>query len=261
MDLPTVFRTAHPRSSPQFFQSAFVSRRIHGLPETGLKECFRLPPGSQALHRLLLKHPAFIMNLTEDGGRKNKEAAVNPAAFALWLFLEVANGGAVDVQAAEPCRRLHGSYRHGFAVLRVKGDRRGNIHVAQAVPVGHAEGIFTRQILSHPFQSSAGARVVAGVDQRDAPRLCNALMHLYILFSRHIEGHVFGHVHEVIVGKVFLDQIALVSATDNEVVYAVLRIYFEDVPKDRPAANLHHRFGAHPGLFAEPCPQKALLPE
>ena len=81
------------------------------------------------------------------------------------------------------------------------------------------------------------------------PWLRNALMHLHVVFP-HIEGHV-RHVQKII-GEVLFDQISLVSATDNKVIDPVLRIDFENVPKDRPAANFNHGLGTRTGFFTEP---------
>ena len=65
----------------------------------------------------------------------------------------------------------------------------------------------------------------------------------------HVEGDV-GGVEEV-VGEVLLDDVALVSAADDEVVDAVLGVDLEDVPEDGAAADLDHGLGADRGFFAE----------
>src|SRR5437660_11084746 len=54
-----------------------------------------------------------------------------------------------------------------------------------------------------------------------------------------------------IIGKVLLDHVPLVSATDNEIVDAVIRIQFQNVPQDRSAANVDHWHRPHGGLLAK----------
>ncbi len=73
--------------------------------------------------------------------------------------------------------------------------------------------------------------------------------------SHFVVGHVIGHIGgmEEVVGEVLLDDVALVSAADDEVVDAVLGVDLQDVPEDRPAADLNHRFRPYRGLFAEAC--------
>ena len=67
----------------------------------------------------------------------------------------------------------------------------------------------------------------------------------------HVEGDV-RHVQEVI-GEVFLDQVALVAAADDELGDTVEGIALHDVPENRTSTDLDHRFGSHRGLFREPC--------
>jgi len=57
----------------------------------------------------------------------------------------------------------------------------------------------------------------------------------------HVEGDV-GCVQEV-VGEVFLDDVALVAETDDEVIDAVLGVELEDVPEDGAAADLDMGLG------------------
>ena len=54
-----------------------------------------------------------------------------------------------------------------------------------------------------------------------------------------------------VVGKVFLDDVALVAAADHKVVDAVVGINLEDVPKNRVPADFDHRFGLDHGFFAD----------
>ena len=62
---------------------------------------------------------------------------------------------------------------------------------------------------------------------------------------------------EEVVGEVFLDDVALVSAADDEVVDAVLGVELEDVPEDGSAADFDHGLGAEGGFFTEACAEAA----
>ena len=57
----------------------------------------------------------------------------------------------------------------------------------------------------------------------------------------HVKSDITG-VQEV-VGEVFLDHIALVTAADDEVGDAVMAVNLEYVPEDRLTTDLHHRLG------------------
>lgn len=51
--------------------------------------------------------------------------------------------------------------------------------------------------------------------------------------------------------KVFLDDVALVAEAYDEIVYAVRRVDFHDVPNDRLAADFDHGFRFGDGFFGE----------
>ena len=65
-----------------------------------------------------------------------------------------------------------------------------------------------------------------------------------------MEGDIT-HVQKII-GKIFLNYIAFVAAADYKIIDSVGTEDLEDVPKDRLAADFHHRFGLEMGFFANP---------
>src|SRR4030081_2129254 len=69
------------------------------------------------------------------------------------------------------------------------------------------------------------------------------------LIGVHVKGHIRGM--KKVVGEVLLDDVALVSATDNEVIDAMLRVNLQNVPENRTAANLDHRLGTNYRFFRE----------
>ena len=77
-------------------------------------------------------------------------------------------------------------------------------------------------------------------------------MHLHFIID-HVEGHI-RHVQEV-VGEVFLDDITLVPATDDEIIYPVGGIEFHDVPEDRLATDLDHGLGFEVGFLGNAGPK------
>ena len=55
-----------------------------------------------------------------------------------------------------------------------------------------------------------------------------------------------------IVGEIFLDDVTLVAAANDEVMDAVERVSFHDVPKDRLATDFDHGFWSSGGFLAYP---------
>jgi hypothetical protein len=97
--------------------------------------------------------------------------------------------------------------------------------------------------------SSAGHGLLTRIHQRHLPWLGIALVHLHAVLSE-VEGHI-GLMQEVI-GEILLDRITLVTKADHEIGDAMLGISFEDMPEDRLASNLDHRFRADGRFFADP---------
>jgi hypothetical protein len=54
-----------------------------------------------------------------------------------------------------------------------------------------------------------------------------------------------------VVGEILLDQIALIAATNHEVVNTMGRIQFHDVPEDRLAPDFDHWFGPEVGFLGD----------
>jgi len=63
----------------------------------------------------------------------------------------------------------------------------------------------------------------------------------------HVESDI-RHMQKVI-GEVFLDEIPLVTSTDDKIIDAMRRIYFQDVPEDGATTNFHHRLGSRDRLL------------
>ena len=135
-----------------------------------------------------------------------------------------------------------------FAVGAVEGDGGGDVDVGDTVAVGHAEGLVGVEVLGDAAEASSGAGGFSGVDEGDAPGFGDGLVdgHLVVV---HVEGDV-GGVEEV-VGEELLDDVALVSAADDEVIDAVLGVDLEDVPEDGAATDFDHGLGAEGGLFRD----------
>jgi len=73
-------------------------------------------------------------------------------------------------------------------------------------------------------------------------------VHLHVV-EVHVESHI-GRVQKI-VGEIFLDDVALVTAADHEIVDAVMAVGLEDVPEDGLAAHLHHGLGPQVRFFCQ----------
>src|SRR4026207_753541 len=104
----------------------------------------------------------------------------------------------------------------------MKVDERFDVDVCDTVAVSKAERLLT-DMAANTLKASAGERTVAGIDQRNAPGLDIPVMDFHRVV-RCIEGDV-GHMEKVVC-EVFLDDVALISATDHKFVDPVVGVDF-----------------------------------
>src|SRR5580704_9920747 len=103
-------------------------------------------------------------------------------------------------------------------------------------------------MLANSLEAATGHRVDAGIDKRHNPRLCGTAMD-----GRNITAKVDSEIRakQVVVRKVFLDEVALIPEADDEFVDAVRRIHLHDMPQDWTTADFDHRFRAKLSLLGE----------
>src|SRR5579859_3027717 len=67
--------------------------------------------------------------------------------------------------------------------------------------------------------------------------------------ARQVDGHAA--VQAIVVEKVLLDDLALIAQGNEKLFTAVVSIMLHDMPEDRPAPDLDHRFGLDLGFFGQ----------
>ncbi|MCG3771106.1 MAG: hypothetical protein JW384_02286 [Nitrosomonadaceae bacterium] len=134
-------------------------------------------------------------------------------------------------------------------MLPVKLDQSGNIDICETVSIGTAK-ILAVEVWGNALDPPSSHRVVAGIYQRYAPWFRAVLVDLHPVV-RHVEGHI-RHMEKV-VSEIFLDYISLIAQAHDEIVDAVGRINFHDVPQDRLATYLDHWLWLNNSFFSQPC--------
>ena len=120
----------------------------------------------------------------------------------------------------------------------------------QAVAVGAHEGVAVDERFD-PLHASAGHRVGPGIDQRDAEVLL--VMGPVVLDFPAARPQGDGEIvaHGLVIEEVLADDVAAIAQAEDEFAEAVVGIGLHDMPEDRPAAHLDHRFGAELGFLAQ----------
>src|ERR1700743_3316927 len=104
-------------------------------------------------------------------------------------------------------------------MLLGEGYRGRDVNVGDAVSVGHAEWLVRVQMLPNASQTTSCSGRIPRVGKRHMPWLSYGVMHDHLVLC-HVEGDVGGM--QEIVRKILLDDVALVSAADDEVIDAVV---------------------------------------
>src|SRR5690606_4799514 len=108
----------------------------------------------------------------------------------------------------------------------MKFDKLPDVHIAYSVTIGEAEGLLA-EILANPLQAAASHCAFTRINQRNAPWLRERIVNFHLV-RPHVKRYI-GRMEEV-VGKVFLDHIAFVTATYYEVVQTIMRIDLHNMP-------------------------------
>src|SRR3972149_9596924 len=95
--------------------------------------------------------PARIISLdqSEALGRKDKEAAIDQAAVAAWLFREGRDLVALQLERTITASRVDGGYGAPPAVVSMKCNLGRDVDIGQTVAVGEAEGLFILHVSRH----------------------------------------------------------------------------------------------------------------
>src|SRR4051812_48076581 len=139
------------------------------MPEAAMAVRRKLVLLRQALERLVLPGRVVAFDVVADLWRQHEEAAVDPAALAR-LLLEAADPVATEVDRAPAPARLNRRHRGEGALPAVEGQQLAQVDVGHSVAVGEEE-LLVAHVRQHALEPSAGLRLVARVDQGDAPRL------------------------------------------------------------------------------------------
>ena len=121
--------------------------------------------------------------------------------------------------------------------------------VGETVSVRREERLIVAEVGRDGLEPFADRRVEPGVGERDAPFVEVARQELEFGVVRVALQDEVVEQGAIVRKEVLLDDLALVTETENELVVAPHRVVAHDVPQDRPAADLDHRLRNALGLL------------
>ncbi len=178
---------------------------------------------------------------------KYAETTVDPAFANLGFFVEKRNLVTVKCDTAKTRGWSNCCDGGQLAVSLVEGDQGVDIHIRHTVSIGHHEGL----VIDPPrksFDASAGHCVQARISQMNVPVLDLAVLDV-VLRVAEMDGKVA--VVLVIINEIRLNDLGFVTHRHGKISMAEVGVELHDVPNDRFAANLDHRFWSNRGLFLQ----------
>ena len=89
----------------------------------------------ELLHRLLFPHRRVVLDVVPDLWRQDEEAAIDPAAIANWLLLELDHAVALVIDRSEAAGGLGRGHcgEPPFSAMQI--DRSADVYIANAVTI------------------------------------------------------------------------------------------------------------------------------
>ena len=202
---------------------------------------------TRSFERVALPDRVVTFDVVQHLGVQDEEAGVDPAGGGLWLLSEANDLVAFKLDIPEARRRMGGCDRRQSAMAMVKGDQRADVHVGEAIAIGHHKAVIAEPGLE-PQQPATGHRGQAGVHQMHRPIMAQAVVH-GDLAGIELDGNAA--VERIIVQKVLFDHLAFVAEGDDELFKAVGGIPVHDVHEDRFTTYFNHGLGAHGCFFGQ----------
>lgn len=236
---------------PQVVQLRIVAQGVHRFPEARVTVGVHLAVLGEVFQRGTFEDGRIIVggNVVEHFRLANEITRIDPVAVAVRLLLEGKYLVCLQIylQGTELAAGLVGGEGQSRTGTFVGGDAVGNVQVCHAIPIGQ-EKTLVAHVFLNTLDTSAGLGVQAGINHCHPP-----VLGMIVENGRYVVGQIDGHVAVVakIVGEVFLDDILLVTATDDEVRDAVVAVSLHDMPQDGLPADFHHWFGNQIGGLAQ----------
>src|SRR5687767_13742256 len=92
------------------------------------------------------------------------------------------------------------------------------VDIRNSVTIRQTKRVFFGDVIRNSLQPAPGGRIISRIDERHTPWFRVSVMDLHFVFL-HVEPNI-SHLQKVI-GKIFLDQIALIAAAHNELLKAI----------------------------------------
>src|SRR5262249_27593000 len=165
--------------SPELLELILLAERVHRLPKAGMGVGHELSAAGELRQRLGLPRGLVATDQLDAPRGQHEEASVDEASTTTRLLDEARHLGSVHLEPSVASRWLYGGDRCELSVLAVESQLLGDIDVRDAVAVREAEGVFVFHVLDDALEPATGHALLAGVDERDLPRLGLAAVHFH----------------------------------------------------------------------------------
>src|SRR5690242_5418827 len=211
-----------------------------------------LAVAGEILERLVLELGRITLDVIEHPRLEDEEGAVDPRFTLERLLIEARYLVVLDFEPAVARGRPYRRHRRGLAVMAMEFEQLLEVDIGHPIAPGEHEGRVSH-VGFQPLDTAAGVGRQPGVDEIDFPVLAQRVAIAVVvwldvlIFER--DAQVGGQ--RAVVGHVAFDVLALVAEGYDELLMSVRRVVHHDVPENRAAADLDHRFRFDHGLFGQ----------
>src|SRR5690606_20112348 len=156
---------------PKLFEIILFAQRIHGLPESGMREAHEFAITRQTDERIPFECRPVALDPVQYGRLQHEKSTIDPDIVSRRLFDETLNPVSFKLQGTVAARRDNACQGRFPPMLFVERKKRVDVDIADTITIGHEEALVRVKIVPHALYAPACQRFGARVHKSDAPWL------------------------------------------------------------------------------------------
>src|SRR5579863_769375 len=221
------------------FENLPVPHRIHSAPETLVLIRHQLPGLDQTVERF--EHKLFaVLDVVKDFLAKDKKTSIDPNIGLMTGSDSLHDALLIEFGQMKIDRRMNGDEAGNFSACLELIDHFCKRRIGQSIAVVGQEDLFILDKTLDRKQARSDISPDSGVDERNPP--FGRLVADKLNFGAVFRNHAIAAFRDLVIQEVILDNVSLVSKTQDKIMMAILAIILHDMPQDRIITDRNHWF-------------------